>query len=155
MCCVLFIPECGGVVRKRQGHLVLESYPNNARCEWTLQVDRPFTVEFRFPDLPLSLLFHCVFLPDRNNNLRKLPLKSTTLGYSFKSPRAKPNLDKNSRKGDPSLQGRSRVQWVRCGHTRVIRQRQGRRDAASHRFCAAVRRTLRYPSVRVIRDSAR
>ncbi|KAK1888500.1 Inactive serine protease PAMR1 [Dissostichus eleginoides] len=39
--------KCGGVIRKRQGHLVLESYPNNARCEWTIQVDRPFTIELR------------------------------------------------------------------------------------------------------------
>uniref|UniRef100_A0A3Q1BQG2 Inactive serine protease PAMR1 n=1 Tax=Amphiprion ocellaris TaxID=80972 RepID=A0A3Q1BQG2_AMPOC len=49
-------PECGGVIRKRQGHLVLESYPNNARCEWTIQVDRPFTIELRF--MMLSLEFH-------------------------------------------------------------------------------------------------
>ncbi|GAA6090701.1 inactive serine protease PAMR1, partial [Tachysurus ichikawai] len=36
---------CGGVIRKRQGHLVLESYPTNARCEWTLQVNEPFIIE--------------------------------------------------------------------------------------------------------------
>lgn len=41
------ISECGGVIHKKQGHLVLESYPNNARCEWTIQVDSPFTVELR------------------------------------------------------------------------------------------------------------
>ncbi|XP_072291385.1 inactive serine protease PAMR1-like isoform X2 [Eucyclogobius newberryi] len=40
--------KCGGVIRKKQGHVLLESYPNNARCEWTIQVDRPFTVELRF-----------------------------------------------------------------------------------------------------------
>ncbi|XP_049929700.1 inactive serine protease PAMR1 [Epinephelus moara] len=48
--------QCGGVIRKRQGHLVLESYPNNARCEWTIQVDHPFTIELRF--MMLSLEFH-------------------------------------------------------------------------------------------------
>ncbi|XP_041853544.1 inactive serine protease PAMR1 isoform X2 [Melanotaenia boesemani] len=48
--------KCGGVIRKRQGHLVLESYPNNARCEWTIQVERPFTIELRF--MMLSLEFH-------------------------------------------------------------------------------------------------
>ncbi|KAI3371496.1 hypothetical protein L3Q82_024081, partial [Scortum barcoo] len=48
--------KCGGVIHKRQGHLVLESYPNNARCEWTLQVDRPFTIDLRF--MMLSLEFH-------------------------------------------------------------------------------------------------
>ncbi|XP_034032738.1 inactive serine protease PAMR1 [Thalassophryne amazonica] len=47
---------CGEVIRKRQGHLVLESYPNNARCEWTIQVDRPFTVDLRF--MMMSLEFH-------------------------------------------------------------------------------------------------
>lgn len=48
--------KCGGVIQKRQGHLVLESYPNNARCEWTIQVDRPFTLELRF--MMLSVEFH-------------------------------------------------------------------------------------------------
>ncbi|CAG02378.1 unnamed protein product [Tetraodon nigroviridis] len=48
--------KCGGVIHKKQGHLVLESYPNNARCEWTIQVDRPFAVELRF--MMLSLEFH-------------------------------------------------------------------------------------------------
>ncbi|XP_049430504.1 inactive serine protease PAMR1 isoform X2 [Epinephelus fuscoguttatus] len=48
--------QCGGVIHKRQGHLVLESYPNNARCEWTIQVDHPFTIELRF--MMLSLEFH-------------------------------------------------------------------------------------------------
>ncbi|KAK5867648.1 hypothetical protein PBY51_012118 [Eleginops maclovinus] len=48
--------KCGGVIHKRQGHLVLESYPNNARCEWTIQMDRPFTIELRF--MMLSLEFH-------------------------------------------------------------------------------------------------
>ncbi|XP_029952734.1 inactive serine protease PAMR1 [Salarias fasciatus] len=48
--------KCGGVIRKQQGHLVLESYPNNARCEWTIQVDKPFTIDLRF--MMLSLEFH-------------------------------------------------------------------------------------------------
>ncbi|XP_037308316.2 inactive serine protease PAMR1 [Pungitius pungitius] len=48
--------KCGEVIRKRQGHLVLESYPNNARCEWTIEVDRPFTIELRF--MMMSLEFH-------------------------------------------------------------------------------------------------
>ncbi|KAF0041310.1 hypothetical protein F2P81_007208 [Scophthalmus maximus] len=48
--------KCGGIIRKRQGHLVLESYPNNARCEWTIQVDRPFTIDLRF--MMMSLEFH-------------------------------------------------------------------------------------------------
>ncbi|XP_029992834.1 inactive serine protease PAMR1 [Sphaeramia orbicularis] len=51
--------KCGGVIHKRQGHLVLESYPNNARCEWTIQVDRPFTIELRFMMLSLELHHSC------------------------------------------------------------------------------------------------
>lgn len=46
-CFCSYFPECGGVIRKKQGHLLLESYPNNARCEWTIQVDRPFTIELK------------------------------------------------------------------------------------------------------------
>ncbi|XP_029010596.1 inactive serine protease PAMR1 isoform X2 [Betta splendens] len=51
--------KCGGVIRKQQGHLVLESYPNNARCEWTIQVDHPFTVELRFMMLSLESHHSC------------------------------------------------------------------------------------------------
>lgn len=51
--------KCGGVIRKKQGHLVLESYPNNARCEWTIQVDRPFTVELRFMMLSVESHHSC------------------------------------------------------------------------------------------------
>ncbi|KAM3869984.1 inactive serine protease PAMR1 [Diretmus argenteus] len=51
--------KCGGVIRKRQGHLVLESYPTNARCEWTVQVDRPFTIDFRFMMLSLEFDHSC------------------------------------------------------------------------------------------------
>ncbi|XP_028814835.1 inactive serine protease PAMR1 isoform X2 [Denticeps clupeoides] len=52
-------PECGGVLRKRQGHIVIESYPTNARCEWVLQVDRPFTIEFKFMMLSLEFDYSC------------------------------------------------------------------------------------------------
>ncbi|XP_065812927.1 inactive serine protease PAMR1 [Labrus bergylta] len=51
--------KCGGVIHKRQGHIVLESYPNNARCEWTIQVDPPFTIELRFMMLSLELHHSC------------------------------------------------------------------------------------------------
>ncbi|XP_030622574.1 inactive serine protease PAMR1 [Chanos chanos] len=51
--------KCGGVIRKRQGHIVLESYPTNARCEWTLQVDRPFTIDLRFMMLSLEFDHNC------------------------------------------------------------------------------------------------
>ncbi|XP_061139754.1 inactive serine protease PAMR1 [Syngnathus typhle] len=51
--------KCGGVIRKRQGHIVVESYPNNARCEWTIQVDQPFTIELRFMMLSLEVHQSC------------------------------------------------------------------------------------------------
>ncbi|XP_073688388.1 inactive serine protease PAMR1 isoform X2 [Garra rufa] len=52
---------CGGVIHKRQGHLVLESYPNNARCEWTLKVDQPFTIDLRFMMLSLEFDYSCQY----------------------------------------------------------------------------------------------
>uniref|UniRef100_A0A671MHD9 Inactive serine protease PAMR1 n=1 Tax=Sinocyclocheilus anshuiensis TaxID=1608454 RepID=A0A671MHD9_9TELE len=52
---------CGGVIHKRQGHLVLESYPNNAHCEWTLKVDRLFTIDLRFMMLSLEFDHSCQY----------------------------------------------------------------------------------------------
>ncbi|XP_043090442.1 inactive serine protease PAMR1 isoform X2 [Puntigrus tetrazona] len=52
---------CGGVIHKRQGHLVLESYPTNARCEWTLKVDQPFTIDLRFMMLSLEFDHSCQY----------------------------------------------------------------------------------------------
>uniref|UniRef100_A0A8C8FXZ8 Inactive serine protease PAMR1 n=1 Tax=Oncorhynchus tshawytscha TaxID=74940 RepID=A0A8C8FXZ8_ONCTS len=51
--------KCGGVIRKRQGHIVVESYPTNARCEWTVQVDPRFTINFRFMMLSLEFDHSC------------------------------------------------------------------------------------------------
>ncbi|KAJ8003028.1 hypothetical protein DPEC_G00165110 [Dallia pectoralis] len=51
--------QCGGMIHKRQGHIVLESYPTNARCEWTIQVDPPFTIDFRFMMLSLEFDHSC------------------------------------------------------------------------------------------------
>ncbi|XP_056307558.1 inactive serine protease PAMR1 isoform X2 [Danio aesculapii] len=52
---------CGGLIHKRQGHLVLESYPNNARCEWTLRVDQPYTIDLRFMMLSLEFDHSCQY----------------------------------------------------------------------------------------------
>ncbi|XP_051547994.1 inactive serine protease PAMR1 isoform X2 [Myxocyprinus asiaticus] len=52
---------CGGVISKRQGHLVLESYPTNARCEWTLRVDRPFAIDLRFMMLSVEFDHSCQY----------------------------------------------------------------------------------------------
>ncbi|XP_026869623.2 inactive serine protease PAMR1 [Electrophorus electricus] len=46
---------CGEVIRRSQGHVTLESYPINAKCEWTLQVSRGLTMELR--QLPFLLTF--------------------------------------------------------------------------------------------------
>nr|XP_055048276.1 inactive serine protease PAMR1 isoform X5 [Misgurnus anguillicaudatus] len=52
---------CGGVIHRRQGHLVLESYPTNARCEWTLRVDQPFTIDLRFLMLSVEFDYSCQY----------------------------------------------------------------------------------------------
>ncbi|XP_028812567.1 inactive serine protease PAMR1 [Denticeps clupeoides] len=50
---------CGGVIRRSQGHVALESYPINARCDWTLQVNRGKTIELRFTMVDLELDHNC------------------------------------------------------------------------------------------------
>ncbi|KAM7424577.1 hypothetical protein PAMA_000769 [Pampus argenteus] len=45
---------CGGVIHRAQGHIVLESYPTNARCEWRVQVKRGSSVELRFSRISLE-----------------------------------------------------------------------------------------------------
>lgn len=44
---VLLLVECGGVIKRAHGYIALESYPNNARCEWTVQVESGNTIELR------------------------------------------------------------------------------------------------------------
>ncbi|XP_056874371.1 uncharacterized protein LOC130516950 isoform X2 [Takifugu flavidus] len=39
---------CGGVIHRDQGHIALDSYPTNARCEWTVHVERGRSIELRF-----------------------------------------------------------------------------------------------------------
>ncbi|KAJ8343172.1 hypothetical protein SKAU_G00305010 [Synaphobranchus kaupii] len=51
--------KCGGVIQKPHGHIVVESYPTNARCQWTVQVDRGLTVEIRFMMLSLEYDHSC------------------------------------------------------------------------------------------------
>ncbi|KAG5839048.1 hypothetical protein ANANG_G00200800 [Anguilla anguilla] len=51
--------KCGGVIQKSHGHIVVESYPTNARCEWILQVDPELTVEIRFMMLSLEYDHSC------------------------------------------------------------------------------------------------
>ncbi|XP_061565169.1 uncharacterized protein LOC133419767 [Cololabis saira] len=51
--------KCGGVIQRAQGHIVLESYPANARCEWTVEVERNSIIELRFSALSLESDHNC------------------------------------------------------------------------------------------------
>ncbi|XP_047436914.1 inactive serine protease PAMR1 [Mugil cephalus] len=50
---------CGGVIHRAQGHIIVESYPTNARCEWTVQVERDSSVELSFLQLSLESDHSC------------------------------------------------------------------------------------------------
>ncbi|XP_072237300.1 inactive serine protease PAMR1 [Leuresthes tenuis] len=50
---------CGGIIQRAQGHIVLESYPANARCQWTLQVEEGHIIELRFSALSLESDHNC------------------------------------------------------------------------------------------------
>ncbi|XP_010894253.3 inactive serine protease PAMR1 [Esox lucius] len=50
---------CGGVIHRAQGHVTLDSYPINARCEWRLQVEGGQNVELRFSMLDLEPDHNC------------------------------------------------------------------------------------------------
>ncbi|XP_033475581.2 inactive serine protease PAMR1 [Epinephelus lanceolatus] len=50
---------CGGVIHRAQGHIAMESYPINARCEWTVQVERGRSIELRFSLLSLEPDHNC------------------------------------------------------------------------------------------------
>ncbi|XP_034762652.2 inactive serine protease PAMR1-like isoform X1 [Acipenser ruthenus] len=51
--------KCGGVINAPRGQIVLESYPINARCEWTVHVDPEFTIHLRFTMLSLEFDYNC------------------------------------------------------------------------------------------------
>lgn len=44
---VFFCLACGGVIRRPQGHVTLESYPINARCEWIIYGNKGMTMDLR------------------------------------------------------------------------------------------------------------
>ncbi|XP_039988547.1 uncharacterized protein si:ch211-102l7.3 isoform X2 [Xiphias gladius] len=50
---------CGGIIQRAQGHIALESYPTNAKCEWTVQVQRDSSIELRFSLLSLEPDHNC------------------------------------------------------------------------------------------------
>ncbi|XP_056602708.1 inactive serine protease PAMR1 [Triplophysa dalaica] len=50
---------CGEVIHRPHGHVILESYPINAKCEWTLQVGQGATVELRFSMISMESDHSC------------------------------------------------------------------------------------------------
>uniref|UniRef100_A0A669PF80 Inactive serine protease PAMR1 n=1 Tax=Phasianus colchicus TaxID=9054 RepID=A0A669PF80_PHACC len=53
--------RCGQVFRAARGQILLESYPLNARCEWTIHVQAGFNIELRFPMLSLEFDYMCQY----------------------------------------------------------------------------------------------
>ncbi|NWU10297.1 PAMR1 protease, partial [Cephalopterus ornatus] len=52
---------CGQVLRASRGQILLEGYPLNARCEWTIHVQPGFNIELRFSMLSLEFDYMCQY----------------------------------------------------------------------------------------------
>ncbi|NWZ84183.1 PAMR1 protease, partial [Poecile atricapillus] len=53
--------RCGQVLRASRGQILLEGYPLNARCEWTIHVQAGFNIELRFSMLSLEFDYVCQY----------------------------------------------------------------------------------------------
>ncbi|NXB07774.1 PAMR1 protease, partial [Cnemophilus loriae] len=53
--------RCGQVLRASRGQILLEGYPLNARCEWTIHVQTGFNIELRFSMLSLEFDYMCQY----------------------------------------------------------------------------------------------
>ncbi|NWQ80483.1 PAMR1 protease, partial [Columbina picui] len=53
--------RCGQVLQASRGHILLEGYPLNARCEWTIHVQAGFSIELRFYMLSLEFDYTCQY----------------------------------------------------------------------------------------------
>nr|XP_034976915.1 inactive serine protease PAMR1 isoform X1 [Zootoca vivipara] len=53
--------RCGQVLQASKGQILLESYPLNARCEWTIRAKPGFVVELRFAMLSLEFDYMCQY----------------------------------------------------------------------------------------------
>ncbi|NXK09187.1 PAMR1 protease, partial [Herpetotheres cachinnans] len=53
--------RCGQVLRASRGQILLEGYPLNARCEWTVHVQAGFNIELRFSMLSLEFDYMCQY----------------------------------------------------------------------------------------------
>ncbi|XP_043101469.1 inactive serine protease PAMR1 [Puntigrus tetrazona] len=67
---------CGGVIQRPHGHVTLESYPINAKCEWTLQVGKGATMELRFSTISLEPDHSCQYdyVEVRDGDSQKSPV---------------------------------------------------------------------------------
>ncbi|XP_010075446.1 PREDICTED: inactive serine protease PAMR1-like, partial [Pterocles gutturalis] len=52
---------CGQVFQASRGQILLEGYPLNARCEWTIHVQAGFNIELRFSMLSLEFDYMCQY----------------------------------------------------------------------------------------------
>ncbi|XP_061202801.1 inactive serine protease PAMR1 isoform X3 [Neopsephotus bourkii] len=53
--------RCGQVLRGSRGQILLEGYPLNARCEWTIHVQAGFNIELRFSMLSVEFDYMCQY----------------------------------------------------------------------------------------------
>ncbi|XP_061466758.1 inactive serine protease PAMR1 isoform X2 [Rhineura floridana] len=53
--------RCGQVLQASKGQILLESYPLNARCEWTIHAKPGFVTELRFAMLSLEFDYMCQY----------------------------------------------------------------------------------------------
>ncbi|XP_074440372.1 inactive serine protease PAMR1 isoform X2 [Larus michahellis] len=53
--------RCGQVLRASRGQILLEGYPLNAQCEWTIHVQDGFNIELRFSMLSLEFDYMCQY----------------------------------------------------------------------------------------------
>ncbi|XP_038620886.1 inactive serine protease PAMR1 isoform X2 [Tachyglossus aculeatus] len=101
--------RCGQVLRVPKGQILLESYPLNAHCEWTLHAKPGFIIQLRFVMLSLEFDYMCQYdyveIRDGDNgdsriikrfcgNERPAPIRSTgnSLHVLFQSDGSK-NFD--------------------------------------------------------------
>ncbi|XP_063293960.1 inactive serine protease PAMR1 [Pelobates fuscus] len=101
--------RCGEVIQAARGEIIMESYPFNAHCEWSIQVTSGYTVELRFAMLSTEFDYMCQYdyleIRDGDNidakiikrfcgNERPLPIRSSgnSLHLLFQSDGSK-NFD--------------------------------------------------------------
>ncbi|NXY74927.1 PAMR1 protease, partial [Glareola pratincola] len=53
--------RCGQVLQASRGQILLEGYPLNAHCEWTIHVQAGFNIELRFSMLSLEFDYMCQY----------------------------------------------------------------------------------------------